>query len=71
MSENMNATIVLSINDIYENERYVLVEFVEAKNNKIFKSLEKGIKNKDGDIVEFVPIRLSKDTYKNLNNTCQ
>lgn len=56
MNENALTREVLSVEEIYETEEYVLVKFTEAVDNKITVSFEKGIKDNDGDIVRFIKI---------------
>lgn len=56
MNENALTSEVLSVEEIYETEEYVLVKFTEYADSKITVSFEKGIKDNDGDIVRFIKI---------------
>lgn len=55
MEEESNKSVILSINDISEDNEYVIVRIKEVVNNEIVENLEKGIKDKYGDIIQFVP----------------
>lgn len=50
-----NSTLI-SVEDIAETDEFVLVRFTEVICGKIVESIEKGIKDEDGDIIEFVKI---------------
>lgn len=52
-SSTVKNTTVLSIEDISENDNYVLVKITEAVGNIIVESIEKGIKDNSGDIIKF------------------
>ncbi len=56
MNENALTTAVLSVEELFETEEYVLVKITEVIDNKIAVSFEKGIKDTDGDIVRFIKI---------------
>lgn len=56
MKSNALTTELLSVEELYETEEYVLVRFRELIDNKITVSLEFGIKDNDGDIVRFIKI---------------
>lgn len=50
-------TIVLSVTELMDNKDYVLVKFKEYSEGKIVSTFEKGIKDKNGDIEKFIPIK--------------
>lgn len=56
MKSVYSASTVLSVEDIAETDEFVLVKFTEVINGKITESFEKGIKDFNGDIIEFVKI---------------
>ncbi len=45
--------ILVSTNDIAETAEFVIVKFTEIVDGVLTVSLEKGIKNTDGDIIRF------------------
>lgn len=54
MGFNTLRRIVLSVEEIAETDEFVLVRFTEIIDGGIETSYEKGIKDADGDIVDFV-----------------
>ncbi len=49
----MKKSILVSTEDIAETAEFVIVKFTEVIDGALTVSLEKGIKNADGDIIRF------------------
>lgn len=56
MKSVFSSSTVLSVEEIAETDEFVLVKFTEYIDGKVTESYEKGIKDSDGDIVEFIKI---------------
>lgn len=49
-------SVLLSVSELSETNEYVLVKFVEFVNNKVVETLAKGIKDLQGDIIDFIDL---------------
>lgn len=48
--------MLIETKDLAETDEFVIVKFTEKTDGKIKLSFEKGIKDENGDIIEFIPI---------------
>lgn len=56
MKSVFSQSVVLSVEEIAETDEFVLTKFTEIVDGTVCESYEKGIKDGDGDIIEFVKI---------------
>lgn len=56
MKLNTCEGLLLSCEELFENDDYVLVRFTEVREGKLCVSYEKGVKDSSGDIVRFIKI---------------
>lgn len=56
MKSVFHTSTVLSVEELAETDEFVLVKFTEYIDGAVCDSYEKGIKDSDGDIIEFIKI---------------
>ncbi len=56
MKSIFTQSVLLSVEEITETDEYVLTKFTEVIDGAVCESYEKGVKDRNGDIVIFVKI---------------
>ena len=49
---------LINVEDLYENDKIIIMDSIFFNNNKLIENIEIGFKNKSGDIIDIKTIKL-------------
>lgn len=55
---------LINVEDLYENDKIIIMDSIFFNNNKLIENIEIGFKNKSGDIIDIKTIKHKNKTAK-------